>query len=102
MKSKRGPFGAKAGVPPLLCAERETPLQLPHREGYMVLPCVTPLLGATEDDGERARALSFGEPVPGLSGRDLPRHGAAVSADGRQSRGEAASPEAHRGQGRRR
>src|SRR5580658_2485689 len=105
MKGSRGlPSPAAAIRPraPLLCIARETPLQLPQGEGYMVLPCVTPKLCATEDDGERARALSFGEPLPGLSGRDFPRHGAAVSADGRQSRGEAASPEAYRGQGRRR
>src|SRR5271154_6204870 len=55
-----------------------------------------------EDRRERACSIPAREPLPGLPGRDLARHGSAISARGRQPRGEAAPREADRGQGRRR
>src|ERR1019366_3775553 len=81
---------------------RETALQQPCCGGYVFIPCRCDKLCVKEDDGERARALPLGERVPGLLGRDLPRHRPTISAHRRQPRGPAASPEAHRGQGRRR
>src|SRR5580693_3927699 len=95
--------GAGGAVETANCApRRETALQPSCCEGYVFIPCSAGKLGVKEDDGERAGALPLGEHVPGLPGRNLPRHRPSISANGRQPGGPAASPEADRGQGRRR
>src|SRR5260370_6089950 len=91
-----------AAVEDLFAHDCETALQPRRAGGYVSIPWIPPTPAPPEDDGERARALPYGEYVPGFSGRNLARQRPADPAERRQPRGEAASSKAHRRQGRRR
>src|SRR5262249_26264437 len=73
---------------------------MPDREDGSTVP---PSRQAPKEElRERTRSVPNGEPVPGLPGGNLSRYRPSVPSGGRESRGEGAAREAHRGQGGRR